>query len=115
MPMEETYLNAISTYGGTLVKYLSLATGSLSSQELAVIRQPVTWGVPTQGGLPLAAPVVFSVPGGSTVNHVQYWSDLEGGTFYGSDPVVEDSFGSEGLYTFTEGQILHEPKPIIEV
>lgn len=58
-------------------------------------------GASAQNG---AAPA-FDVPAGTTVTHVGYWSAAVGGTFLGSDPVTNEVFAAQGVYTLNSSNI----------
>lgn len=107
MAMNEAYLNVIANSGRTAVTHVSLASGNLEANELAVTRQPISWAAAVNGNLDSSNTPVFTVPAGSSVNHVQFWSALTAGTFYGSAPVTAETFAGEGTYTLTDADILH--------
>lgn len=105
--MDNNYLNAIAGHGGSLILYVSLADGPLEVDELAVTRQSITWGAALSGDIAATNQPEFNVLGGSTVNHVQYWSAATTGTYYGSSSVTEESFGGDGVYTLQTAEIQH--------
>lgn len=107
MAMNANYLDAIADHGGSLVTHVSLADGSLETDELAVTRQSISWGAASDGDISATNDPVFDVTGGSTVNHVQYWSASTGGTYYGSSSVTEEVFAGDGTYTITAADINH--------
>lgn len=105
--MENSYLNAIGEAGRNLILYISVADGPLAVDELSVTRQPVTWQAPVNGNISIEGEPEFEILGGSTVNHVQYWSAVTGGTFYGSSPVTPEAFGGDGTYVLSSATIEH--------
>lgn len=105
--MENAYLNAIADHGASLITHVSVANGSGELDELAVTRQPVTWLAAANGNVVIDGDVTFDITGGSTVDHVQYWSAATGGTYYGSSSVTPESFGGAGQYVLDSGTIEH--------
>lgn len=107
MAMNDAYLNAIAGHGASIVSHVSLANGPAQGNELAVTRQSITWNAPVSGNNDSSNQPVFTVGEGLTVSHVQYWSAVTGGTFYGASPVTPETFASEGTYTITDADINH--------
>ncbi len=105
--MENIYLNSIAQAGANLIAYISVADGPDDVDELAVDRQAVTWSSPSDGDISVVGTPEFTIPGGSTVNHVQYWSAETGGDFYGSSPVTPEGFGGSGTYTLDSATVSH--------
>lgn len=105
--MENAYLNAIADHGASLITHLSVANGATELDELAVTRQPITWVAAANGDITINGNVTFDVAGGSTVDHVQFWSAATGGTYYGSSSVTPESFGGAGQYVLDSGTIQH--------
>jgi hypothetical protein len=103
--MEEAFLNQIADLGSTLLLWLSVANGGGQNNELAVDRRQVNWS-PAVGGVANASnEVTFNIPAGSTVNHVQFWSAANGGTYYGSAAVTQEVFGGSGTYVLETAEI----------
>lgn len=105
--MENAYLNAIADHGASLITHLSVANGATELDELAVTRQPITWVAAVSGDIIIDGNVTFDVLGGSTVDHIQFWSAATGGTYYGSSSVTPESFGGAGQYVLDSGTIQH--------
>lgn len=106
--MNEAYLNLIAEAGRAAVTHVSLASGVAEGNEIAgITRQAITWSAAASGNLDSSNQPVFSVTGGTTVSHVQFWSAATGGTFYGSAPITQETFAGDGTYTLTDVDILH--------
>lgn len=105
--MENLYLNAVAQAGANLIAYISVADGPLAVDELDVTRQAVTWSNPSDGDISIEGEPEFNILGGSTVNHVQYWSAETGGNYYGSSPVTAETFGGDGIYVLSSANIEH--------
>ena len=99
MAASTAYLNAIADAGGALMTHLALvnaAGAELSGGSYA--RQAVTWGAAVSGLIRPAADKTFSVPAGVTVGGWRAYSALSGGTDYGGDDLVQESFVNAGNY-----------------
>lgn len=105
--MENSYLNAVADAGAALITHISVADGPAQLDELDVTRQPVTWVAAVNGNIVVDGSPEFNVLAGSTVNHVQYWSALTGGTYYGSSAVTPEAFGGDGVYVLNSATIEH--------
>lgn len=105
MAMNSDYLDLIADAGKAAVTHVSLGSGA--STELAVTRQAITWGGTTDGDFSSTNEPTFTVPGGSTVTHVQFWSAATNGTLYGASPVTNETFTGEGTYTVSSAAINH--------
>jgi len=46
----------------------------------------------------LETDVIMTIPGGSTVAYVGYWTDATGGTFLAYDSVAEETYIGDGQY-----------------
>lgn len=68
--------------------------------ELAVTRQPATWGA-TSASSATASPPAFSVSSGLTVGGAGVWSAATAGTFLDGAPLPSQTFSSAGTYTVT--------------
>ena len=71
------------------------ATGANEISGGSYTRQAPTFNAASTGARALNADLTFSVPAGSTVSFVGYWS---GTTFIGSDQVASESFSADGQY-----------------
>jgi hypothetical protein len=105
--MNNNYLDFIAEQGSSLINHVSLANGSAMNGEISVTRQSIEWTEAEDGTVTIDGDVEFEVISGSTVNHIQFWDDIVGGTFYGSVPVTEEVFGGPGIYRIILGQIQH--------
>lgn len=78
----------------------------LSGGTPAYARKAATWDAAASGSVAIGDAVgPFDVPAGTSVQYVGFWSAATGGTFYGSDQVTTEVFGSQGTYTLTAGTV----------
>ena len=69
-------------------------------------RESISWGAALAGTAASDAPIVFDVPGSTTITHLGYWSALTGGTFYGSRALdTEQTYATDGTYTIAAGNL----------
>ena len=69
-------------------------------------RESISWGAASAGTAASDAPIVFDVPGSTTITHLGYWSALTGGTFYGSRALdTEQTYATDGTYTIAAGNL----------
>lgn len=69
-------------------------------------RESISWGSPSAGTAASDAPIVFDVPGSTTITHLGYWSALTGGTFYGSRALdTSQTYATDGTYTIAAGNL----------
>ena len=73
----------------------------ISGGTPAYARQSVSWVGASGGVLTAATQPVLDVGAGTTVAYGGLWSDVGGGTFYGSALLVTEVFGAQGTYTIT--------------
>lgn len=114
MPYSTAAKNAMLNHLGTLVTHASLHSadpGDSGASEIAggapaYARKAIAWNAAAAGAMDdTAAAKVFDVPAGTTVTHVGFWGAVSGGTFYGSDPIPNEAFGSQGTYSLTDVDI----------
>lgn len=112
MPLNNTAKDAMNDELASLVGYLSLhdddpstnGANEVSGGSPAYARKAATWAASSGGVVALDDPVgPFDVPASTTVKHVGFWSAATDGTFYGSAPVVEETFAAQGQFTITAG------------
>lgn len=95
----------------TVAVFVSLHTadpGATGTNEVtggSYTREAITWNPASSGALDNDANPVFDVPAGTTITHVGLWSAASGGTWYGSDDITSEVFGSAGTYTLTDFDI----------
>jgi hypothetical protein len=81
-------------------------TGSDEVNASPYTRESVTWASPASGSVSSASVIVFDVPGGTTINHLGYWSASSGGTFYGARALdTPQTFATTGTYTIAVGNL----------
>ncbi len=80
-------------------------TGASEVTGGAYARQSITFSAAAAGALDSSIQPVFSVPGGTTVTHVGFWSASSGGTFLGGADVTDETFGADGTYTLTDADL----------
>ena len=69
-------------------------------------RVEVDWAAAASGSVVSASPIVFNVPGSTTINHLGYWDSDSGGTFYGSRALdTPQTFATAGTYTIAAGNL----------
>lgn len=69
-------------------------------------RESISWGAASAGTAASDAPIVFDVPGSTTITHLGYWSALTGGTFYGSRALdTSQTYATDGTYTIAAGNL----------
>lgn len=113
MGLNTTALNAMLDELGTLIGFLSLHTdtvGSGSGNEVtggspAYARKSVTWNAASSGNLDNSNTSVFDVPAGTTIRRVGFWSLSSGGTYYGDADITDETYGAQGTYTVSDGDI----------
>jgi hypothetical protein len=70
----------------------------------AYARESAAWGSASGGVLANASPIVFDVPGSTTIKFLGYWSS--GGVFYGSRALDADqAYATAGTYTIDTGDL----------
>lgn len=110
MPLTDNAKDAMLDHLGTLVTRVSLHTadpGTTGTNEVvggSYAQQAISWNGAASGAMTASNQPQFSVPGGTTVAFVGFWNTA-GDTFYGSYDVTDESFGGDGTYTITSGQI----------
>ena len=81
-------------------------TGSDEVSASPYARKSVTWATPASASVSSASAIVFDVPGGTTINHLGYWSAASGGTFYGARALDSaQTFSTPGTYTIAIGNL----------
>jgi hypothetical protein len=90
------------------VSHLSLHTalpGDNGANEVtggSYARVTVTEGTASAGSLDLNADSAFSVPAGTTVTHLGYWSST---TFLGYSDITDEAFTGAGTYTVIDADL----------
>lgn len=108
MAMNAAYLNAIADHGASVITHVSLADGALETDEIVgMVRQAITWNAAVDGDIDSSNEPALDVPGGNTVTHVQFWSALTAGVWYGSSAVQSETFNGDGVYTINDADINH--------
>jgi len=88
-------LGAASTYVGLANSRTELAGGSYA-------RIAVTFAAAAAASMAMSGGTrQFNVPASSTVNQVQMWSAISGGTLYGTGSLTSEVYGGAGLYDLT--------------
>lgn len=73
------------------------ATGTAEVTGGTYARQSITWSSASGGQLDSSAPIVFDVPGGTTVTHLGLWN---GSTWLGGIELsTPETYGAAGTYT----------------
>lgn len=111
MGLNATALNLMLDALAAAIGYVSAHTadpGSSGTNEVsggspAYARKAITWGSASGGVLTSSNAPVLDIPGSTTVSYVGFWSAATSGTFYGSDDVTDEAFGSQGTYTVNSG------------
>jgi hypothetical protein len=101
MPMTEAYRNAIADYGKALITHIGLVNAAgteLSGGNPAYARKPVVWGAAAGGIVRPTANLTFDIPAGATVAGWRGFTALSGGTDYGGQSLIEESYAAQGLY-----------------
>jgi hypothetical protein len=105
-------LNVMLDAFGNAAAFVSLHTdnpGSNGANEVSngeYARLDPNWGVADNGTLTNADPIVFDVPGSTTIKFLGYWSLADGGTFYGSRALDADqTYATAGTYTIAAGNL----------
>ena len=105
-------LNAYVTGFTTVAVYASLHTadpGTGGTSEVtggSYTREAISWGAASAGTAASSAPIVFDVPGSTTITHLGYWSAVSGGTFYGSRALdTSQTYATDGTYTIASGNL----------
>ena len=69
-------------------------------------RESISWAAASNGTALSSAPIVFDVPGSTTITHLGYWSAASGGTFYGSRQLnAQQTYATDGTYTIATGNL----------
>lgn len=91
---------------GSGVTFVSLHTAdptTIGDNEISAspyTREGVSWASAASASVQNSAPVVFDVPGSTTITHLGYWSASMSGTFYGSRALdTSQTFATAGTYT----------------
>jgi hypothetical protein len=94
------------------VTFVSLHTGDPSTNGANEVsaspytRESVSWAAAASGSLSTSSPVVFDVPGSTTITHLGYWSADTAGTFYGGRELdTAQTFATAGTYTIPTGNV----------
>lgn len=105
-------LNAYVTGFTTVAVYASLHTADPSTGGANEVtggsytRESISWGAASAGTAASSAPIVFDVPGSTTITHLGYWSAVSGGTFYGSRALdTSQTYATDGTYTIATGNL----------
>lgn len=106
------FTSAADTVAITAVKnaatFISLHTADPSTTGTNEVtggsyaRVAATWGTPAAGSVTATAPVVISIPAGTTITHWGLWTASTAGTFYfGGALAASEVYGAAGSYTLT--------------
>lgn len=94
------------------VTFVSLHTADPSTGGTSEVsaspytREGVSWASAASASMQNSAPVVFDVPGSTTITHLGYWSASTSGTFYGSRALdTSQTFATAGTYTIATSGI----------
>jgi len=91
----------------TPITHIAAFNGSPASSGTQLgDRSAVTFGTPSAGSMEDAGDVNITVPAGSTVNYLGFFTASTGGTLMAYDDVTEETFTEAGIYTVTQA-ILH--------
>jgi hypothetical protein len=93
------YFNAIANYARSLITHIGLITPT--GAELTgpnYHRQVVTWTIAEDGEIAPTADLLFQVPGSVTVAGWHGYSSATGGTDYGGEALMPESFNGSGEY-----------------
>lgn len=72
----------------------------------AYTREATSWAAAASASVSTNAPIVFDVPGSTTITHLGYWSASTAGTFYGSRALdTQQTYATAGTYTISSGNI----------
>lgn len=106
VPARDIALNALIPSTGYLSAHSGTPDSSGSFEIAGVDRVAVTFSAVANGIATISAPVVLSIPGGSTVQAIGLWDDtgVEGLIFYGFDPISPETYGVAGTMTIN-GQL----------
>lgn len=102
--------NAMLDNLGSLCGYAALYSDIAGTTEItggspAYARKAITWNAAATGVKSLSNQPVFDVPAGATVRAVGFCTAISGGTQHAIDEVTAETFGGQGTYTLTSGQI----------
>ena len=100
----EAAKNAMLNHLAALVRFVSLHSGypATAANELTgggYSRQSIAWNPAASGAITASNKPVFTVPAGATVAAVSFWSEVTGGTQYGSAEVTQEVYANPGTYT----------------
>lgn len=105
-------LNAYLTGFTSVAVYASLHTADPSTGGTSEVtggsytRESISWGAASGGTAVTSSPIVFDVPGSTTITHLGYWSAASGGTFYGSRALdTQQTYATDGTYTIASGNL----------
>lgn len=92
------------------ITHVSLHTGHPGDTGLneavggtpAYARKAITIGAASGGSMATTTSIVFDVPAG-TYSYVGFWNALTGGTYWGYDDIVAETFAGQGQVTFAAG------------
>ncbi len=99
--MNDTYLNATATHGGSLITHIGLKNAGVELSGGTYARKPVTWTAAAAGLIRPNANLPFDVPAGATVDGWAGFSALTVGTDYGGAPLTAEAYAAAGTYTLT--------------
>jgi hypothetical protein len=99
--MNDTYLNATATHGGSLITHIGLKNAGVELSGGTYARKPVTWTAAAAGLIRPTADLTFDVPAGSTVDGWSGFSALTVGTEYGGAALTAETFAAAGTYSLT--------------
>lgn len=112
MALNSNGLNAQVSGLTAVASYASLHTAepnTSGSNEVtggSYTRESISWDSATNGTAVSSAPIVFDVPGTTTITHLGYWSAASGGTFYGSRQLnAQQTYATDGTYTIAVGNL----------
>jgi hypothetical protein len=112
MALTSGALNIMLDAFGNAAAFVSLHTdtpGTNGANEVSggdYARLDPMWGSAANGSLTNADPIVFDVPGSTTIKFLGYWSADNAGTFYGSRTLDADqTYATAGTYTIAAGNL----------
>ena len=111
--MNETYRNALATYGAGLMTHIGLVdnTGTeITGGDPAYARKAVVWEAAVDGFIAPSTDLTFDIPAGANVSGWRGYSALTAGTEYGGKSLTRANFAGQGSYTLNAAEtgILHD-------
>lgn len=124
MPITSAGLDALLDEGADASLYVGVGDGPAAGDQVSGERVQVTWTGPVDGVLTAAGlPYRFTGAASAAATHALFFSSLEGGTFYGPQPLDGDQvFNADGGFelsaltlTAADADMLFAPAAAFEV